>query len=197
MNTAIASAMRTFAGRKSFNFRQGEFAAKNIRFNLKEQLKWAAVVAGIIFFLAIVNQFLDYRLQTQNLNNIKKQISRIFKKNFPDAQTMIDPVQQLKTKLDENKKTFGFYKGETEITVLNILKEISSLVSPSLDTVITNLSYENSIVLIKGEAKKIDDISAVKNELLKSRYFKDVAMGSTSLAKQGTKVDFDLRIELR
>jgi hypothetical protein len=24
---------------------------------------------------------------------------------------MIDPVQQLKTKLDENKKTFGFYEG--------------------------------------------------------------------------------------
>jgi seryl-tRNA synthetase len=189
--------MRTFAGRKSFNFRQGEFAAKNIRLNLKEQLKWAAVVAGIIFLLAIVNQFLDYRLQTQNLNNIKKQISRIFKKNSPDAQTMIDPVQQLKTKLDENKKTFGFYKGETEITVLNILKEISSLVSPSLDTVITNLSYENSIVLIKGEAKKIDDIFAVKNELLKSRYFKDVIMGSTSLAKDGGKVDFDLRIELK
>ena len=110
---------------------------------------------------------------------------------------MIDPVQQLKTKLDENKKTFGFYKGETEITILNILKEISSLVSPSLDTVITNLSYENSIVLIKGEAKKIDDISAVKNELLKSRYFKDVTMGSTSLAKDGGKVDFDLRIELK
>ena len=193
INTALASAMRTFAGRKSFNFRQGEFAAKNIRLNLKEQLKWAAVVAGIIFLLAIVNQFLDYRLQTQNLNNIKKQISLIFKKDSPDAQTMIDPVQQIKTKLDENKKTFGFYKGETEITVLNILKEISSLISPSLDTVITNLSCENSIVLIKGEAKKIDDIFAVKNELLKSRYFKDVTMGSTSLAKDGGKVDSDLR----
>ena len=53
MNTAIAAATRTFSGRKSFNFRQGEFAAKNVRFNLKGQLKWAAVVAGIIFLLAI------------------------------------------------------------------------------------------------------------------------------------------------
>jgi type II secretory pathway component PulL len=144
-----------------------------------------------------VNQFLDYRLQTQNLNNIKKQISQIFKKNFPDAQNMVDPVQQLKTKLDENKKTFGFYKGNTDITVLNLLKEISSLVSPSLDIVITNLSYENSTVLIKGEAKKTDDITAVKYDLLKSRYFKDVTIGSTSLAKDGRKVDFDLRIELK
>ena len=86
MNTAIAAAMRTFAGRKSFNFRQGEFAAKNIGLNLKGQLKWAAVIAGIIFFLAIVNQVLDYSLKTQRLNNIKKQISLIFKKDFPEAQ---------------------------------------------------------------------------------------------------------------
>ena len=53
------------------------------------------------------------------------------------------------------------------------------------------------LVSIKGEAKKTDDISAVRNELLKSRYFKDVTMGSTSLAKDGGKVDFDLRIELK
>ena len=37
----------------------------------------------------------------------------------------------------------------------------------------------------------------IKKELLKSRYFKDVTMGSTSLAKDGNKVDFDLRIELK
>jgi Tfp pilus assembly PilM family ATPase len=197
MNTAIAAAMRFFAGRKSFNFRQGEFAVKNVRFNLKGQLKWAVVVAGIISLLAIVNQVLDYSLKTQRLDSIKKQISLIFKKNSPETNIMVDPVQQLKTKLAENKKTFGFYKGDTEITALNMLKEISSLVAPSLDVVITNLSYENSIVLIKGEAKKIDDISAVKYELLKSKYFKDVIMGSTSLAKDGGKVDFDLRIELK
>jgi Tfp pilus assembly PilM family ATPase len=197
MNTAIAAAMRAFAGRKSFNFRQGEFAAKNVRFNLKGQLKWAAVVAGIIFLLSIVNQVLDYSLKTQRLDSIKKQISLIFKKDSPETKIMVDPVQQLKTKLAEDKKTFGFYKGDSEITVLNMLKEISSLIAPSLDIVITNLSYENSIVSIKGEAKKTDDISAVRNELLKSRYFKDVTMGPTSLAKDGGKVDFDLRIELK
>jgi hypothetical protein len=33
----------------------------------------------------------------------------------------------------------------------------------------------------------------VKNELLKSRYFKDVTLGSNSLAKDGGKVYLDLR----
>ena len=197
INTAIAAAMRTFTGQKSFNFRQGEFAAKSVHPNIKAQLKWAAVIVGIIFLLVALNQFLDYRLQTQHLTLIKKQISFLFKKDSPEAGAMVDPVQQLKTKLDENKKAFGFYKGDTGITALNVLKEISSLVSPSRDIVINNLSYENSIVSIKGEAKNTDDISSVKNELLKSRYFMDVTLGSTSLAKDGGKVDFDLRIELK
>ena len=197
MNTAFAAAKRAFASRKSFNFRQGEFAAKNVRIKLKEQLKWAAVVAGIIFFMAAVNQVLDYTIQSQRLNNIKKQISLIFKKNFPEAQVMVDPVQQLKTKLAENKKTFGLYEGARDITVVDLLKEIAALISASHDIVINDFSYENAAVLIKGQAKNIDDVSAIKNELAKSRYFKDVAMGSTSLSRQGTKVDFDLRIELR
>ena len=197
MNTALATAMRAFTGNISFNFRQGEFAAKNIRIELKEQLRWAAVVAGIIFFLAVVNFFLDYGIQAQRLNNIKKQISQIFKKNIPEAQAMVDPVQQLKTKLAENKKSFGLYEGARDIPVVDLLKEISGLISTSQDIVITDFSYENTTVLIKGQAINIDDVSAIKNELAKSKYFKDVATGSTSLSKQGSKVDFDLRIELR
>ncbi len=197
INTALAAAMRVFNGHKSFNFRLGEFASQNVRIKLVQQLRQAAVIAGIILFLAILNQVLDYSIQTMRQNNIKKQISQIFKKNYPEAQVMVDPVQQLKTKLAENKKTFGLYEGTRDIPVVDLLKEISGLISTSHDLIITDFNCENTIILMKGQAKNIDDISAIKNELAKSKYFKDVAMGSTSLSKQGTKVDFDLRIELK
>ena len=197
MNSALAAAMRAFTDRRSFNFRQGEFAAKNVRIKLKEQLKSAAIVTGIIFLLAIVNLFLGYDIQNKSQSNIKKQISQIFKKNLPEAQVMVDPVQQLKTKLAENKKTFGIYEGERDIPAVDLLKDISGLISTSHDIVITDFNYENTAVSMKGQAKNIDDVSAIKNELAKSKYFKDVAVGSTSLSKQGDKVNFDLRIELK
>jgi DNA-binding protein len=81
--------------------------------------------------------------------------------------------------------------------VVDLLKEISDLISASHDIVINNFQYENIVVSIKAQVKNIDDVSAVKNELLQSKHFKDVAIGSTSLAKDGGKVDFDLRIELK
>lgn len=197
MNSAIAAALRMSSGRKSFNFRQQDFAAKNILSNLKGQLKWAAVIAGIILLLAVVNQALDFTIKTRRLDNIKKQVSFIFKKDFPEAASMSDPVAQLRTKLAEDKKTFDFYKGDSETTVLSMLREISGLIPSSLDIMIYNLSYENNVILIKGEAKNVDDIAAAKNELLKSRHFKAVTTGSTSLAKDSGKVNFDLRIEVK
>ncbi len=197
MNTAMAAALRPFAGRKSFNLRQGEFAGKAARVHVEGQFKWAAIMAGIILLLFAVNQGLDYQIKTRRLDSLKKQIAATFKKDVPDAANMVDPVQQLRTKLEENKKTFGIYRGTSETTVLNILKEVSGLIASSLDIVIYNFSYENGVINMKGEAKNVDDISAMKNELMKSRYFKDVVMGPTNLAKDGGKVNFDLRINTK
>lgn len=197
MNTAIAAALRVPTGRKSFNLQQGTSAKKNAGLSAGGQFKWIAIIAGIILLLAAVNQALDYKLKTQRLDGLKKQIAMIFKKDFPDATKMIDPVQQLKTKLEENKKGFGSYKGSSEATVLNILKEMSGLIASSLDITIYNFSYENGVINIKGEAKNVDEITAVKSELMKSKYFKEVTMGSTSLVKDGGKVNFDLRIDVQ
>jgi type II secretory pathway component PulL len=197
MNVALADTLSLSSSIRSFNFRQGEFKTKAATGKLKDQLKWAAAAAGIILLLAVINQVLDYSLQARRLDNIKKQIAFIFKKNYPEATTMVDPLQQLKTKLAENKKAFGFHEGASEVTVVDLLKDISGLIPPSLDIIIAGFSYENDVVSIKGEAKNIDAVSAVKNELMKSTHFKEVSIGTTSLAKQGSKVEFDLRIALK
>jgi len=110
---------------------------------------------------------------------------------------MVDPVQQLKTKLAEDKKTYGMGDSGLGLNVLELLRDMSSLIAPSLDVLITHLHYENNVVLLKGEAKKIDDVTSVKNELTKSKYFKNVTISSTALDRGSAAVNFDLRIELR
>lgn len=199
MNTAMAAAMRFSTGRKSINFRQGDFAAKSSSLDVKKQLKWAIVMAGIILALAVVNQLLDYGLKTRHLNGIKKQIAFTFKKNFPEAGNINESLQlqHMKTKLDENKKTFAFYEGLPETTAVELLKDISGLVPSSIHVVMTGLNYENRVISMKGEAKTIDDVTSVKNYLSQSKYFKSVTMGPTSLTKDGAKVDFNLRIDVK
>ncbi len=197
MNTAIAAALRISTGRKSFNFRQGDFAAKNTGLNFKKQIKWAGIITGIIIALAVFNQLFDYGLKTKRLNVIKKQIAFTFQKNFPEATSMVDPVQQLKARLAENRKTFDFYEDLPETTTIDLLKEISRLIPASTNIIVSGLTYEKGVISLRGEANTIDDVTSVKNELLKSKYFKEVTMGATSLTKDGGKVEFNLRIEVK
>jgi Tfp pilus assembly PilM family ATPase len=197
INTVLATVRRALTSRKSFNFRQGEFATKNILGDFRTQLKWGAILAGIIILLAVVDQVLDYRLQSQKASVLKNQISQVFIKHFSPTAVMVDPVAQLRNKLAEDKKTYGIDSGSSSTSVIGLLKEISGLIPPSLDIVVTHFHYENNKVLVRGEAKKIDDITGVKNELLKSKLFKTVTIGSTALGKEGSRVDFDLRMELQ
>ncbi len=197
LNAAAAAAMRSPAGNKSFNFRQGEFAARPSRLNFKNHLRWAAILAAVILLLAGVNQILDYSLKMRQLSGIKKDMARIFQKSFPDAPSMVDPVQQLKTKIEEDKKTFGLGEGMPDATAADFLKEFSTLISPSLEIVFTALTYENRVISVKGEAKTVDDVTLIKDALAKSKSFKEVTMGPTSLTRDGGKVDFSLRIEVQ
>jgi general secretion pathway protein L len=196
MNTALSNVKRALATRKSFNFIQGEFVRKSIGFGLKKELRWVAAVLGIMLFALTVDLVLDYQVQAKQADALKNRVSQIFKKYYPPPAVMVDPVQQLKTKLAENKKIYGAGDGHSGVSVLEILKDMSMLISPSLNIQITHFHYENSIVMVKGEAKKIDDVTSVKDELSKSKYFKNVVVNSTSLDREGSRVNFDLRIEL-
>lgn len=197
MAAALAAARRSYASHKSFNFRQGEFAAKSIRGDFGKELRIGAIIAGIILLLAAVDLFLDYQVQAKQAAALKSQIRLIFNKYYPPPAVMVDPASQLKAKLLEDRKAYGIDAGGSGATVLEVLKDMSGFIPPALDIIISHLHYENNVVLLKGEAKKIDDVTAVKNELLKSRYFKNVAISQTSLAREGVKLNFDLRIELQ
>lgn len=196
MNTALAAVKRAFAATKSFNFRQGEFVSRQGFGGFRAQFKWAAIAAAIIILMAAVQQFLDYRLQSVQAARLKNQISLIFKKHYPEAQAVVDPVAQLRNKLAEDRKAYGIGEGGSSVMVLDLLKDVSGRVPPALDLVITHLYYENRIMIIKGEATKIDDVTVVKNELQKLKHFKNVTIGSTSLARDGSRVNFDLRMEV-
>lgn len=196
MNTALAAVKRAFSSRKSFNFRRGEFAARRFGGDRIKPLRWGAMIAGIILLLAAVDLVLDYQWQARQAHRLKNQIELIFKKHYPRT-PMVDPVAQLRTKLAEDKKTYGMDDGGSGVTVLELLKDVSVFIPPALEVVITHWHYENNVVLLKGEAKKIDDVTNIKNELLKSKTFKNVVINRTALDKEGTKVNFDLRMELR
>jgi hypothetical protein len=71
LNAAAANALRSSAGKKSFNFRQGEFTARPSHLNFKNHLRWAGILAAVI--PAAGRGESNSRLQPENATNWRHQ----------------------------------------------------------------------------------------------------------------------------
>jgi Tfp pilus assembly PilM family ATPase len=196
-NTALAAAKRTRSSRGSLNFRMGELAAGPGRVDFKGQIRRFAILGAVIVLLFAAGVYLDYHAQASRAFQLKEQIRVIFARHVGQGAVMVDPVGQLKTRLAESQKSYGLYEGMPDVTVVELLGEISRRIPSAIDLTLTSFYYENKIILVKGEANTMEDVSTVTTELAKSPHFKEVALGSTSMGPEGSKVNFDLRMELR
>ncbi len=195
MNQALAVALYQHKQGQGFNFPLTELAKAARREELGHTLKWGAVIFAVALLLVAVDNYLDYRYARLSLDNLKKEISTVFRTAAPEVTRVVDPVSQFKAKIGETKKISAGIRGmEGSATVLDILKDISALAPPVTEFLITAFNLDEDRLVIKGTAKNFDAVDTLKREFAKSKYLKSVQIGTTSQVKQGDKVEFDLRM---
>jgi hypothetical protein len=130
------------------------------------------------------------------LASLRQDITNEFKKSDPDATRIVDPVAQLRGKIAEARKlSVGMGDARTEATVLDLLKEISGFAPANL--LLISFSLDGEAIGLKGEARNFDVVDTFKKGFANSKYFKTVTIGSTSMMKQGSGVEFDLKVTLK
>jgi general secretion pathway protein L len=196
MNQALALAIHRPTSGQGFNFPLQKSAGMANRTEFALALKRGAAVLACAVFLLAMDSYLDYRYARQRLDNLKKEISAVFKSAAPEITRIVDPVQQFKVKIAEARKISAGLGGmEGSATVLDLLKDISALAPPATEFLITGFNLDDDRLAIKGTVKNFDAVDALKRELAKSKYFTDLQIGATNLVKQGDKVEFDLRMK--
>jgi Tfp pilus assembly PilM family ATPase/Tfp pilus assembly protein PilN len=196
MNQALALAIHRPASGRGFNFPLQKSAGMSNRTEFGLALKRGAGVLACAVFLLAMDSYLDYRYARLRLDNLKKEISAVFKGAAPEITRIVDPVQQFKVKIAEARKISAGLGGmEGSATVLDLLKDISALAPPPTEFLITGFNLDDDRLAIKGTVKNFDAVDALKRELAKSKYFTDLQIGASNLVKQGDKVEFDLRMK--
>jgi Tfp pilus assembly PilM family ATPase len=196
MDQALALAARPMGKGSGFNFHRRESEARAGYGELRGRLKKGAAAVLIILILAGVEIGLDDYGARIRLNQLKGEITTTFRKIDPETTRIVDPVVQLRGKITEAKKlAAGMGDATTAATALDILREISALAPP--DMLVSSLTLEGDVVGLKGEARNFDAVETVKKIFANSKYFKTVTIGSTNLMKQGTDVEFDLKVILK
>jgi general secretion pathway protein L len=194
MDNALALALRDDRQGQGFNFRKGVFEVGKHYSELKAWIRKAALFLIIILSLLAVDLGTDYYFLKKRYTALDQNIEEVFRKTFPEAKRIVDPVQQMRVKIKEiQNSTHPGMKANQG--VLQILKDISQRIPKSTDMNVTRLVVDPETVRMSGDTDTFNAVDTIKNRLEPSAYFSAVTISSANLDRTGKRVQFEIKLE--
>ncbi len=196
MDNALALALLMAEGIHGINFCKGAFIPKRESTARKKNLMRTGLLFGVILILALMSIVLDSRSMGKRVFALNSQITRIFKTTFPGIKTIVDPVHQMRVKIEELKKK-SIFSGRTDRTIrhIDILNEISKQIPQEMDIEITRLVIGEGDITISGQTGTFNSVDDTKSKLETSGVFRQVTISSANINRSGNRVQFRLSIK--
>jgi general secretion pathway protein L len=196
MDNALALALRDSKQGMGFNFRRDEFEVEKRYVGLMKFMRNIALFLGIIVSLLLADLGIEYYFLKKSYVMLDNQISEIFRQTLPEVTRIVDPVQQMKAKIQEIKSSELSLPGiGTEEKVLDLIRDISIRIPGSLDVKVLSMVVDPETVQIKGETDTFNTVDNIKKGLEPSPYFNEVTISSANLDRSGKRVQFDVKLK--
>jgi general secretion pathway protein L len=196
MNGALALALRDSRHGRGFNFRKDEFEIKKQHSGLKKEIRRSVILLLVIFSFVAVDLGVDYYFMEKRNRILDRKITEVFKQTFPEVKRIVDPLQQLKIKLNEATKSAVSYPGmKGGGKVLDILRDISQRVPVSLNVHIIRMVIDPDTVRINGYTDTFNTVDNIKGGLESSVFFSDATISSANLDRTGKRVKFEIKLQ--
>jgi len=196
MDNALALALRDSKQGMGFNFRRDEFEVKKRYVGLRKFMRNVALFLGIIISLLLADLGVEYYFLKKRYVVLDNQISEIFRQTLPEVTRIVDPVQQMKAKIQEIKSSDLSLPGiGMEEKVLDLMRDISIRIPGSLDVKVLSMVVDPETVQIKGETDTFNTVDSIKKGLEPSPYFNEVTISSANLDRSGKRVQFEVKLK--
>jgi len=196
MDNALALALRDSKQGVGFNFRRDEFEVKKRYVGIRKLMRNVALFLGIIVSLLLADVGVEYYALKKRYVMLDTQISEIFRQTLPEVTRIVDPVQQMKAKIQEIKSSDlslpGIGGGEK---ALDLIRDISVRIPGPLDVKVLSMVVDPETVQIKGETDTFNTVDSIKKGLEPSAYFNEVTISSANLDRSGKRVQFEMRLK--
>jgi len=125
---------------------------------------------------------------------LDNQIREVFQSTFPGVNNIVDPVQQMKTKLDAARKKGSVAFMNDHVLNIELLNQISSALPASQDIIFTRFVRTENSLMVTGSADQFKTVDMMKNSLHGIPFFREVEINSASMDKIMNRVKFSLKI---
>ncbi|MFP4039403.1 MAG: type II secretion system protein GspL [Desulfosudaceae bacterium] len=179
------------------NFRKGEFSVSGKWRQYRDVLTKTGLLAFLVLALGLSGYFYDlYRLR-QQITTLDSRVINVFKECCPDTTRIVDPLPQLRSELKQLKEKSGMPEEVARsVYTIDILNDISRLIPPGTDVVVTRLVAGPQEVMVTGHTDAFNAVDTIKNRLGESPRFVTVEISSASMNKKDGRVHFKLRVTL-
>jgi type II secretory pathway component PulL len=197
MDNALSLALTEIEGAKGFNFRKGPFASKKFWEENKKSLIQTGVFFILVLALGFFNVFLDSYFMEKRLARLDHQITGIFTSTFPEVKKIVDPIQQMRIKI-QDARAKALLPGETEKQVrgIDILNTISKQIPEDMDVTLTRFVMGSESIIISGNTDTFNSVNTIKSKLEQSEFFKKIVISAANIDKFDKRVRFKLKLNL-
>lgn len=193
LNVDMRSAIRN---RRVIDLKRTGAAADGDR-NVLSRLVRVCTLLLLAFLAAGIYQGYDYRRLANERDTLKDQVDSIFMATLDTQEPVSDPVQELRTLIDEMQRTMVFdVVPNPDITAVVLLSDISRRIPPAVDVSFERFTFDRQQVTVDGTADTFNDVDKISGRLEESAYYSSVRIGSAVQSADGTGISFSLNLQL-
>jgi type II secretory pathway component PulL len=171
----------------TFNLRQDELSyVRDIeRFRKVVHLSLALLLVLLMFIGS--NMHLRYISLKEEHSILKKEMSALFQKAFPEERKIVDPLRQFRGNMNRLIEKKAVLAG---VSVLNILRTLSEVERGKIT--LREFNADDKIIIVKGSAPSFEEVESYSNIL--SSFFDDVRI-TDSKASADRDVTFSIAMK--
>jgi general secretion pathway protein L len=197
MGGALSLALRESKKGHGFNLRKGEFEVKKGFLRSVRELRKIGIALLVVVAFLMIDAGTDYILVKKRYQAAEQRNAGLFRQLFPEVKDVKFPLQQLKQKIDELKKSAVTIPTDInrEHKMLDLINDISQRIPKNVDIDVSSLFIDSETVRISGQTDSISTVNSFKTELEPSSFFSEVVIMPVKLDKTGKRVDFELKLQ--
>jgi general secretion pathway protein L len=186
----------TKARAEGLNLRSGPYKLKNDWQALKRRAWMAAGLLLLSLSFIAGSGYLQYHQRATELKNIQQQMTALYRQQFPGEKLRAAAPLQIQSKLKELRKNAAQF-GSDSPGALQILLAVSRNIESDISLDIREYVQNDEGVRLSGTTESFDAVSRLLAGLQQESLFKEVRILDSKQAIDGTRVDFQLQIELK
>ena len=196
-DNALALGYLELSGLKGLDFRKGPFERKKQWRKYRKSMISSGALALLVLILFFSNILVDTYYLGKRADRLNHEIREVFKSALPDITRIVDPLQQLRIKIQESKRHLALPVGANKrARIIDLLNDLSSRIPGRIDVQMTRVVIGPDSILVSGNTDTFNSVDDIKNRLERADFFKKVVISSANLEKAGNRVNFKLKVTL-